>query len=52
MSLSIDGGAPVKGEGMEPVRRRKLSDEVLDRLIAAIATREFPPGSQLPPSGS
>lgn len=33
---------------MEPVQRRKLSEEVLDRLVAAIATQEFPPGSQLP----
>lgn len=33
---------------MEPVQRRKLSEEVLDRLVTAIATREFPPGSQLP----
>jgi GntR family transcriptional regulator, sialic acid-inducible nan operon repressor len=33
---------------MEPVQRRKLSQEVLDRLIEAISTAEFPPGSQLP----
>jgi DNA-binding FadR family transcriptional regulator len=31
-----------------PVERRKLSHEVLDRLIAAIEARQFPPGSQLP----
>jgi len=33
---------------MEPVHKRKLYQEVLDRLIAAISTSEFPPGSQLP----
>lgn len=33
---------------MEPVQKRKLYQEVLDRLIAAISTSEFPPGSQLP----
>lgn len=31
-----------------PIERRKLSHEVLDRLIAAIETGQFPPGSQLP----
>ncbi|HEV7417407.1 MAG TPA: transcriptional regulator NanR [Tianweitania sediminis] len=33
---------------MEPVHKRKLYQEVLDRLITAISTSEFPPGSQLP----
>lgn len=33
---------------MEPVHKRKLYEEVLDRLITAISTSEFPPGSQLP----
>jgi GntR family transcriptional regulator, sialic acid-inducible nan operon repressor len=33
---------------MEPVQKRKLYQEVLDRLITAISTAEFPPGSQLP----
>ena len=33
---------------METAQRRKLSHEVLDRLITAITTAEFPPGSQLP----
>ncbi|WP_173934549.1 transcriptional regulator NanR [Chelativorans sp. Marseille-P2723] len=33
---------------MEPVQKRKLYEEVLDRLITAISTAEFPPGSQLP----
>jgi DNA-binding FadR family transcriptional regulator len=33
---------------MKPVERRKLSRDVLDQLIAAIETRRFPPGSQLP----
>ena len=33
---------------MEPVRKRKLFQEVLDRLIGAISSKEFPPGSKLP----
>lgn len=33
---------------MEPVQRKKLYREVLDRLTSAIATGTFPPGSQLP----
>lgn len=33
---------------MEPIRRRKLYQDVLDRLITAILTSEFPPGSKLP----
>lgn len=33
---------------MEPVHKKKLYQEVLDRLITAISTSEFPPGSQLP----
>ncbi|MCO6391799.1 transcriptional regulator NanR [Aliihoeflea aestuarii] len=33
---------------MEPVQKRKLYEDVLDRLITAISTAEFPPGSQLP----
>ncbi|BDA85727.1 GntR family transcriptional regulator [Aureimonas sp. SA4125] len=33
---------------MEPVRKRKLYQEVLDRLIGAISSNEFPPGSKLP----
>lgn len=33
---------------MEPVQKRKLYHEVLDRLVSAISTAEFPPGSQLP----
>jgi DNA-binding FadR family transcriptional regulator len=37
-----------EGIGMEPVHKKKLYQEVLDRLIAAISTSEFPPGSQLP----
>ena len=32
----------------EPIPRRKLYQEVIDRLVAAISTAEFPPGSQLP----
>ena len=33
---------------METIVRRKLSHEVLDRLVAAIEAGEFPPGSQMP----
>ncbi|WP_139315129.1 transcriptional regulator NanR [Mongoliimonas terrestris] len=33
---------------MEPIRKRKLYQDVLDRLILAISTKEFPPGSKLP----
>lgn len=33
---------------MEPVQKRKLYQEVLDRLIGAISSSEFPPGSKLP----
>ncbi|MBX3582723.1 MAG: transcriptional regulator NanR [Rhizobiaceae bacterium] len=33
---------------MEPIHKKKLYQEVLDRLISAISTSEFPPGSQLP----
>jgi GntR family transcriptional regulator, sialic acid-inducible nan operon repressor len=33
---------------MEPVQKKKLYVEVLDRIMAAISTSEFPPGSQLP----
>jgi DNA-binding FadR family transcriptional regulator len=32
----------------EPIRRRKLSHEVLDRLLARITRGEFPPGQHLP----
>jgi DNA-binding FadR family transcriptional regulator len=33
---------------MEPVQKKKLYVEVLDRIMSAISTSEFPPGSQLP----
>lgn len=33
---------------MEPIRKRKIYHEVLDRLISAILSSEFPPGSKLP----
>jgi DNA-binding FadR family transcriptional regulator len=33
---------------MTLIPRRKLYQEVLDRLVTAITTAEFPPGSQLP----
>jgi DNA-binding FadR family transcriptional regulator len=34
--------------GDETITRRKLSHEVLDRLVAAIERNEFPPGAKLP----
>ncbi len=33
---------------MSGIARRKLYEEVLDRLVAAIGAAEFPPGTQLP----
>jgi DNA-binding FadR family transcriptional regulator len=33
---------------LEPVQKKKLYESVLDRLIEAIASNEFPPGSQMP----
>ena len=33
---------------MDAIPRRKLYQEVLDRLVTAISSAEFPPGSQLP----
>lgn len=33
---------------MEPIHKKKLYQSVLDRLIETIASKEFPPGSQLP----
>ncbi len=33
---------------MQPVKRRKLYHEVLDQLIEAVSSGEYPPGSQLP----
>jgi DNA-binding FadR family transcriptional regulator len=41
--------APARtGVTMEPVQKKKLYQSVLDRLIEAIASEEFAPGSQLP----
>lgn len=42
------GTEPHDPLGAEPLKRRKLYQEVLDRLIAAISSAEYPPGSQLP----
>jgi GntR family transcriptional regulator, sialic acid-inducible nan operon repressor len=33
---------------IEPIRKKKLSEAVLDRLISAIMSKEFPPNAQLP----
>ncbi|MDL2401664.1 transcriptional regulator NanR [Rhizobium mayense] len=33
---------------MEPVQKKKLYIDVLERIMSAISTSEFPPGSQLP----
>ena len=35
-------------DSSEIITRRKLSHEVLDRLVAAIQRNEFPPGAKLP----
>lgn len=45
-----DAEARQPGSGPEaaPIARRKLSHEVLDRLLARIRSGEFPPGSLLP----
>lgn len=32
----------------EPIARRKLSHQISDRLVAAIRSGEYPPGSQMP----
>ena len=32
----------------EPIQRRKLFQEVLDRLMARIRSGDIPPGAQLP----
>lgn len=32
----------------EPILRRKLSDEVFDRLVRVIESGELPPDAQLP----
>lgn len=45
MSPSASDAGPVT---TEPIPRRKLHQEVLDRLIARIRSGEFPPGAQLP----
>jgi DNA-binding FadR family transcriptional regulator len=42
------GAEPHDPLGAEPLKKRKLYQEVLDRLIAAISSAEYPPGSQLP----
>ncbi|WDR01323.1 GntR family transcriptional regulator [Devosia algicola] len=34
--------------GVEPLKKKKLYQEILDRLIAAISSQEYPAGSQLP----
>lgn len=42
------GAAATPVEVVAPIRRRKLYQELLDRLLVRIRTGEFPPGSQLP----
>ncbi len=42
-----DAGTTVTGE-TETIIRRKLSHEVLDRLVAAIQRNDLPPGAKLP----
>src|SRR5689334_14383550 len=41
-------GNPMEEVAMQPIQRRKLSREILDRLIAAITAGDFPPGARLP----
>ena len=41
-------GGDRRAQAEAPVQRRKLSGEVLDRLLDRIATGEFSPGSNLP----
>ena len=43
-----DGVRESAEDFMEPVQKKKLYHDVLDRLMSAISTSEFPPGSQLP----
>ena len=33
---------------MEPIQKKKLYESVLDRLIEAITSNKYPPGSQMP----
>lgn len=42
--MSVDRGFWDTG----PLKKKKLYQEVLDRLITAISSSEYPPGSQLP----
>ena len=39
---------PTASELAAPIKRRKLYQEVLDRLLARIRAGEFPPGGQMP----
>ena len=54
-NLSIDTGAPaskvatVPMENEPPILRRKLSQEVFDRLLQRINDGDYPAGSMLPP---
>lgn len=45
--LSSASGQQGTGK-MQPIKHKKLSDEVMDSLITAISSHEFPPGSKLP----
>ena len=47
-SKSVPAAREVPTAVEAPVARRKLSSEVLDRLLARITAGEFPPGSHLP----
>ena len=47
-SRSVPGAREMPTAVEAPVARRKLSSEVLDRLLARITAGEFPPGSHLP----
>jgi DNA-binding FadR family transcriptional regulator len=38
-----------KSPSFTPLRRRRLSEELVERILASIATGELRPGAQLPP---
>ena len=49
MAVRVYGQATKMNEG-EPIRRRKLSHEILDRLLARVTRGELAPASTCRPS--
>lgn len=47
-ALSASAGSEDAASTATPISRRKLSGEILERLLARIEAGEFPPGSNLP----